>query len=74
MTTAQLFFSLSCGLALLALGAALAGSGITDWGLFCAGAIVFSLTVAYHLRESGLVARMRLALAAPAETASGLGN
>ena len=46
MTRAQFIFSLGSGAGLLALGAALASSGVGDWGLFWVGGIVSIVTLA----------------------------
>ncbi len=52
MIKSQFIFSLVVGAALMAAGAALATGGVTDWGLFWVGALISSLTLGTHARES----------------------
>lgn len=60
MTRAQFIFSLGSGAALLTAGAALAGAGIADWGLFWVGSIIAALSLATRLKASGFTATLDL--------------
>ena len=51
MHRTQIYFGLVCGTVLMALGVALAMTGLADWGLSTVGAILLTLSV-YGWRDS----------------------
>ena len=67
MTRAQFIFSLGSGSALLVAGAALAVSGVGDWGLFWVGGLISGVALSGCAKQARVPAPLPIRLASKLE-------
>ena len=67
MTRAQFIFSLGSGSALLVAGAALAVSGVGDWGLFWVGGLISGVALSGFSKQARVPAPLPIRLAGKLE-------